>query len=407
MRMLALSALVSISAIGCIESEGAKTKTVTIRGTPASAVELVAVRNGPHASWQPAAKTAPGEYTATVSHPYTIAVVCHFQPRTGPDVWHTYEYGFSLDDSDPGFACAELDAAPTQPVFGTMVQAGQVQFGESSARSETPNWQISMLVVPAIDLSVIASSKDHVQILRHVDTTAIDAAHPMPPIDVDANGAALVPIQVTSNATANETVAVHVVARTPYSGLDPSTAIYTGPLDTALAAPGAVLAADDEQIVAVEAIAGTQHRIGKVNFVPAAAGDRVAVTLPAPIVNPVWTPLATAAAAKPPAPAEPTTVTWSGFADSDTDFVELRIDGAASDPASPTTTATYDLLVTPKYMTDAVYDSLDLDTQLPGYDARWRVDPTKPYTRTLSARPGGQLHPSEVSLHETITPGAT
>jgi hypothetical protein len=379
---------------------------VTIAGTPASAVELVVVRDGPHAPWRPATQTAPGEYTATVTHPYTIGAVCHFQPKTGPDVWHTYEYALSLDDPAPGFACIELDTTPTQPVLGTMVQAGQVQFGDQAMRSETANWQISLLAEPAIDLSVIASSKDHVQIIRHVDTTAIDAAHPMPTIDVDANGTALVPIQVTSDATASETVAVHVVARTPYSGLDPTTAIYSGPVDAAVAAPASVFTSEDEQIVAVEATAGTQHRIAKLGFLPGGAGSPVAVTLPAPIVNPVWAPLATDAAAKPAQPDQPTTVTWSGFPDSDTDFVELQIDGMASDPASPTTTATYHLLATPKYMTDAVYDSLELDTQFPGYDARWRVDPAKPYTRKLRATPGG-IHPSEVDLIEAITPGST
>ena len=401
MQRTALVALVIVSAAGCT-ADGSEALTLTIRGTPATAVALVVVRDGPSADWQPAKKGALGDYTATVSHPFMVAAVCHESSPGVPDTWHTYEYAYSLQDpvEDGILVCVELASTTPRSIVGTMMQAGQVQFGKAAVRSDTPNWQISTLTPVSPDMDIIANSKDHLQIMRDLDLTAFDADHALPTIDVEANGVALVPLAVTSDATSSETVEARVVVRTPTMVSEPAP-IYAGPLDGVRVAPSSALTGLVEQVVTVDASTGTQHRIANVEFT---AGDSLAFQLPGPIVHGAWQPLATDATATPAQADAPTRVTWASLPFGDDGAVEMQLEGMASDPASPTTAAAYHLRVTPGYMNDAVYTSLELATQLPGFDATWRIDPTRPYTRTFRAiAPSGQ-RPNETRLVEAITP---
>jgi hypothetical protein len=397
MRSIALVALVIVSAC----TEAPETLTLTVRGTPATAVALVVVRDGPSADWQPAKKAPLGAYTITVSHPFTVAAVCLESSPGVPDTWHTYEYAYSLQDpvKDGILVCAELANSAPQPIVGTMVQAGQVQFGKAAVRSDTPNWQISTLTPVFPDMDIIANSKDHLQIIRGIDLTA----HALPTIDVEANGVALLPLAVTSDATSSETVEARVAVRTPSFVSEPAP-IYAGPLDGVLVAPSGGLAELDEQVVTVDASTGTQHRIANVEFT---AGDSLAFQLPDPIVHGAWQPLATDVTATPAKPDAPTRVTWTLLPYGDDGDVEMQLEGMASDPTSPTTAAAYHLRVTPAYMNDAVYSSLELTTQLPGFDAKWRIDPTKPYTRTFRAIAPSGRRPNETRLVEEITPAPT
>lgn len=407
MRIVALVALLSGSA--CIQDHAGGAPPpppvdLTIVGASGQTA-LVVVRDGPSGQWVAPTEAMPGQqWTITVDHAYTVAAVCHDQPAGGPERWRTIERAFAITDAVTGPLqfCGEAEyTTPAHAVVGTMVQAGQVQFGTAIASSTTPNWQIAANAPASPDLDVIASSADHAQILRNIDVTAIDATHPMPAIDVDANGVALVPVALTSNASAAETVQARVEPSTPHSAMDLTLApaIYAGPLASVMVAPHAMYNDGEQQLVTVEAVTGNQHRSLTRSLFP---GDATAFALPAQVFG-EWSVAASDAAATPPAPDAPIEVTWGFLPEGKNGAVELDVDGTASDPASPTALASYRLYASPGYLQDATFNSLQIETDVPGFDPTWRVDPTQPYTRKFLA-PSDTAGLVVSSLVESITP---
>ncbi|HET9623640.1 MAG TPA: hypothetical protein VFP84_19845 [Kofleriaceae bacterium] len=392
MRIALFAVLVVWLASGCIEEHPSAPShphpPVTVHITMAAPPALVVVRDGPSGAWAPAKPLTATTFEATVSHAYLVTVVCHQESKVAfgayhEDAWQTWQIGRSPDEpSELTAPCAPAPAV--SQVTGTMVQAGQAQLGEFVVSSATPSWQFTAFPV-AGERDLIASSADHVQIVRDLPIAMLDNNEPLPAIDVEANGTPLTAVRATSDAAAGETVtaAVYVTTATTTAGA----AIASGALDRVLVVPDGVLVDGDTQDIAVSATAGTARRALRR---PYHAGDDLAFALPDPLVA-TWHPTADEVAAAAPTADTALSVTWSILPARD-HFV-AHVDGVASDPGSPGRAAVYDLDLSDDFLAVGVTHRVTIDTAIPGFDPAWKLDLRQAYTRTVRVvRDDGDAH---------------
>lgn len=171
--------------------------TVQIRAD--SELKLVLYREGTSGAWRKATRVNATRYQATVRGPYTVIAVC-----TPPDGPVTAITSATLEDE----LLVELDCVPgTAPVpaqvNGTMAQAGIVSLGEDSRLSLQPNWSFSLFADPGT-YDLIAGGGDRALVRRGL---AVSGPMSVPPIDLDAQGTALSPVDVSvTNLLPGETL---------------------------------------------------------------------------------------------------------------------------------------------------------------------------------------------------------
>lgn len=356
-----LSTLLMSSLLAGCGTDTAGPPLITIRSDQAPA--LVAFRDGIDAPWQTATRKTPTTFEAEVHGPYLVTVVCE-DPTTGRS--RTLQVARTPDDARYLALSCGLTAPGEPPseqvVTGHMVQAGLVQLGSSRATSDVADWDFQ-LSASNRSYDLIAATAERIAVRRAVEVDGDLVV--TPPIDVAAEGTALVGVAFTApNATPEETLVVSVdlaTSRTPVP-----VHVYVGPAATAKTVRDSALLATDTQRVAVRATHGGALRELRRPFLI----DRdTEYALPEPLGGVLWAiehgQLSTRWTTLPPL-----------------DHLEMSARRSADDG---TEIATHDLDMSPRFLAETGTTHIAIDTELPGYKPAWRIDVTGSYTCELTA----------------------
>jgi hypothetical protein len=353
----------------------------TIAITSGKAPALVAFRDGLAATWQPATMKTPTSFEAAVHGPYVVSVVCEALPREGQSLPETLTWQAARTLDDPHDLAAPCDVPATaHAITGHMVQAGAVQLGSSAKSSDVADWDFA-LAAPTGSYDLIATTSDGIAVRRGVKIDGDLAV--TPPIDVAKDGMALASVVFTTpNATPGEQLSVSVGLVTATNPGSPA-AIYQGKIGTAKAAPDAALVSTDTQLVSLQALTGTASRSSRTLQRPFRMTDSTAFTLPAALGGVQWS------------------VTSGQLSASWAALPELDVLRASVRGSSTGTTASSALALemSPKFLAATGLTTSDLDTDIPSYKPEWKVDVTRPYTRSLTAAAtkAGVVSTSEVA----------
>lgn len=297
-------------------------------------------------------------YRIEVDEPYVVAVACNdFE-----GLFDTYQFARTPDDDTALSApCTGSGVPENGSVTGTLVQTGEVTVGFASQPVDEPNGAFD---VPTTDGTheVVAVTDTKIAVRRNI---AVAGATPLAtPIDVDAEGAALVPARFTiANTGADPSPFGFARLRTEN---DSFVILGFGRAVELLLAPDAVLGAADRQNVAIQVSDGDlTQQVFRQDV--RQASDR-AVTLPDALVGATLTEIGGEISAS-----------WGALPDHDT--LSLSIDQTSEDFV---TFYFHDLEMTKAYA-EAMGTTAALDLDIPGFDSAGRIDVTKEYTRSFSA----------------------
>jgi len=334
-------------------------------GVPAA---LVAFRDGVTGPWQVATRTSSTQFEVVVQGPYVVAVVCDdTRSNIGGTfhTWDTFETGRTLADPH---AFTECDVPVTgHAVTGHMVQAGTVVMGDQLASSATANWNFKLSVASGT-YDLIATTIDGLAIKRGIAVAG--DVQVTPAVDVAAQGTALGTAAFTvTNTAAGETLRAAVFLETGTNSQPAN--LYNAAPATAKVAPEAALVASDVQTVSLRALSTTpQGTMLRAFRRPFRVGGNTSYTLPAAIGNPQWTVAATQAE-----------LAWTALPVQG--MITESLSGVAPGGA---VTAAYTLELTPSFVAATAPTKAVIDTDIPGYQAAWRVDTGESYDRQMSVQ---------------------
>jgi hypothetical protein len=334
--------------------------TITIMSDPAPA--LVAFRDGLDAPWQPATMKTPTSFTAEVHGPYVVTVVCE-DPATGRS--RTLQVARTPDDANNLALPCDLPAMTPSgyAVTGHMVQAGFVQLGSSSDTSEDADWDFQLSAANG-SYDLIATTTERIVVRRAIEVNADLVV--TPPVDVAAEGTALVNVALTApDATPDEALAASVDLATPTNSLPAR--VYLGPAATAKVARNSALLPTDTQSVAVRATNGTALRELQRPF---RVGDDTEYALPQPLGGVQWA-------------IEHGQLSTSWITLPQLDHLDMS---ASSSAADGTELARHSLDMTPLFLAETGITHIAIDTEIPGYKHEWRIDFAGRYTRDLTGK---------------------
>lgn len=358
-RAIPLTLLLSSLVVGC-GTDTAGPPLITIKSDQAPA--LVAFRDGIDAPWQTATMKTPTTFEAEVHGPYLVTAVCE-DPTTGRS--RTLQVARTPDDSH--YLALSCDVtAPGEPegehmITGHMVQAGFVQLGSSSDASDVADWGFQ-LSAPSRWYDLIAVTAERIALRRAVEVDGDLVV--TPPIDVEAEGTALVGVAFTApNATPDETLVASVDLGTSRTQIPVH--VYVGPAATAKTVRDSALLATDTQHVTVRATHGTAWRELRRPF----RGDATEYALPEPLGGVQWAiehgQLSTTWTALPPL-----------------EHLSMSARGTVADGTKLTA---HDLDMSPRFLAETGTTHIVIDTDIPGYQPAWRINVMGPYTCDLTA----------------------
>jgi hypothetical protein len=342
--------IASLTAAACTD-ESASIKISTAR-EPAS----IAFRDGQGGEWQVPTAKAAGSYEITVHGPYVVSVVC--SAGDGATV-STRQIARTPDDSrELELACEELPQVSSE-IKGQVVQPGAISIGGLFASSNTPDWELDM-GLPAGTFDLIGVSDNRIMVRRDL---AVSGTVDLQTIDIDAQGTALVPAALTTaNAATGETIQAMVMVTTPKNELG---LVHLGAPASAKAAPAAFVTGDIRQTVTMMGIKGDDSRSVRRDF---RAGDPTAFTLPEPLGQ---VELKTTEGQL--------VATWSTLPEHDK--LVVTVTGELADGK----TRSHELELSQRYMDATDATSATLATDLPGYQAAWKLDLTREHLREVQA----------------------
>jgi hypothetical protein len=232
MRAACCLALAACSSTG----PGPNAVALTVVGSPA----LIAYRDGGGDFLTPAKTSSEGGYQLGVTYDYELYVTC--SDAAGFD---TVIRARTTDDGDQFIYCdGHATALPASvAVTGQMAQPGIVS-AYDIAQSATGPWAFT-LAVPAGTRDLVATSGDSVAIRRDL---AITTDTELPALDVAAEGARLVPVQLAVNIASGDQLTSEI-------DLYSANNIAWGPTvegATAQTIPASLLRADDEVDIYLE-----------------------------------------------------------------------------------------------------------------------------------------------------------
>lgn len=320
-----------------------------------TALQLVLTREGRQGAWRQVQSLGQNRYQARVRGPYTVLTVCMWG---GSPV--TFLTSRSL--SDPRTVeihCAFPDTPLT--VSGSMVQPGRVTVGESFWPSTTSNWTFD-IAAAAGTYDIIAAGADRVVARRAVE---VSGSRTIAPFNMLEEGTLL----AGSNFSVTNPIAGDFVDAVSWmvTPRQRQAQLYRGPLTPVRVAPTSFLAAGEHQEVSVRSSSNTEagfllHSVRR----PFRLGDPTAVTLWKP-----FTAFGTAIDAS-----GDVIGTWSG--NEPVDLVTVH----AADEAG----RYIDHEASARYLRETGSKSLTLETDAPGYQDAWRLDPTLQNDRTIFTR---------------------
>ena len=157
MRVCLLSCVLLPSALLACSDDAPKQgptgpTSTTIHLTSAQAPALVALRDGFDTEWK--AVSAATSMDLTVTGPYTVAVVCQ-----DADAWRTWQFARTPDDDKALTAPCGGPPPARHTITGHDARAGSVYLGDSSAQSDTDNWNFS-LTAPNGTYDLVATTEN-------------------------------------------------------------------------------------------------------------------------------------------------------------------------------------------------------------------------------------------------------
>lgn len=338
---------------------------------------LVVFRDGPTAAWQAATQVTPSHYQAVVHGPYQVGVVCETGAVMVADRFHVDElrtWEVARTPDDPRDLVPPCDNQPFyNGIGGTAPPSTIIQTGALAVLADPGGHIVTGAELGTRD--VIASNADKILIQRGLligfgVTPSISLA------SLDT-GRALKPVRLgVPHIRTGETVqaAVHVRTATTDTNADISVSpaqtsevLAVGFADVKVA-PDAVLSEPgDVQTVEVSSRLGSSLRTLRRAFTLAGDSD---FQLPPAISDGAIAFTGNQVRAS-----------WSSLPE--TTVLHLVVDGRTTDQFP---FARYELHVSNAYLQAVQPTSVAIDTQVPGYQAAWRVDPAQGNTRTFSAQ---------------------
>ncbi len=340
--------------------DDAEQSSRTTAGTPIwihsdAGVGFVRYREGADGPWLAPTQLKVGTYEAQVSGPYTVMVVCPFGDGHASTVLSSQ----TLDDEPIVWTQCLFDE-PTTTLTGAMAQPGRVAVGDFGAVSQQANWSFTLWLYPGT-YDVVANSTDRIAIQRNL-TVASDRS--MPPIDLNAQGAALVPTPVTfTNPLPGDTFRSQTYLRTL------RTFAILGNRDLpAMMVPPSVLAPSDRADTSFRAynFDGNASVIRFLRRAPSPGAQQPPVTF-----GSHFTGLSTA-----PDENGDLRASWTSLHSDITYFSANDFLGNTLDHA-----------VSASYLDAMGSHSVTLDTQVPGYEPSWRLD-LSAYSSSINAQYG-------------------
>lgn len=347
-----------LSVLAACGGSGSGTGPTTIRVTTTTLPpELVMFREGTAGAWQPATPKAATQFELIVQHPYEVSVVCR-ESSTDVRLW---QFARTPEDAhDVSVRCGSPD--DLVPITGHMVQAGQLTLGASTMISQRPEWDFFFVAGPGT-YDLVARTDAQIAIRRGIVVAGDDVAL-APAVDVASDGTAFATAGFSaSNAAPDETLSALAHVQNPTLVL--AADLPVSALAAVKVAPDSVLTPGDTQTVEVRASRGAMVRSLRRPF---RVGGDTAYTLPPAIGNLQWT-----------IDGEQLSASWSSLPELD----ELLMFAFAG-PGSG---------VRPAYLVSASADFLSATdssqigfaTDVPGYQADWKIDFARGYQRHLEA----------------------
>jgi hypothetical protein len=341
--------LIPLVAAACAD-DADDSMSVTISTTRAP--EAIAYRDGIDGEWHALTATGTGSYKVDVSGPYMVSVVC--SAASGSTI-STRQIARTPDDgAEIDLACAEPKPLAAE-IKATMVQPGTVAVGAASASSDQPNWAID-LDVPAGTADLLGVTADRILIKRDL---AVSGTLDLGTLDAAQTGVALVPAALSaSNAATGETVEAEIRVSTPRTALAWSGA----PADSKIAPP-TFLTGDLRQSVAMTASKGDATRMVRREF---RAGEPTALALPEAL-----------GAVQLEAAGGKLAATWSALPEHDKVVLSVTGSQAAGNIRE------HAIELSRSFLAATGATSATVDTDLPGYQAAWKLDLTREHQREL------------------------
>ncbi|HWO23410.1 MAG TPA: hypothetical protein VNO30_31935 [Kofleriaceae bacterium] len=342
--------LITLTAAACTDDSASI--TISTAREPAA----IAFRDGPDGAWQVPTAKAAGSYEIAVHGPYIVSVVC--ETGDGATV-ATRQIARTPDDSrELDLACEELPQVSAQ-VKGEVVQPGAISVGGLFASSDTPDWELDM-GLPAGTFDLIGVSDSRIMLRRDL---AVSGTVDLQTIDIDAQGAELVPTALTAaNAATGETIRALVMVTTPKNELG---LVHLGAPASAKVAPAAFVTGDVRQTVTMMGQKDNESRVVRRDF---RAGDATSFTLPEPI-GPVEF----------AAQEGQLVATWSTLPEHDK--LVVAVTGELADGKA----RSHELALSQRYLAETGATRATLATDLPGYEAAWKLDLTREHLREAQA----------------------
>ncbi|HEU4734808.1 MAG TPA: hypothetical protein VFT22_43250 [Kofleriaceae bacterium] len=336
---------------------------------------FVAFRDG-DGDWQRATVVTPTKYGLSVQGPsYMVTIVCESEDHT----LQILQLGRTVKEShDLVVPCRS--AAKLNPVPGVMVQAGQVQLGESSV--DAAAGKSFTLNASAGSHDLIASTADRIVVRREVAVVAEGQAA-IPQIDLSAEGSDLAEVALTVDGAAeDEAVQAKVSVVTPTTSA--GAPIYSGAVNAVKIAPEAALKDTDVQTVAVVATSGAAQRTLQRKF---RVGGAAAFKLPDPIDGAHWK-----------VEGDQLVATWSKLPELDS--LVARVAGVTADPSQQIVQT---IELSDGFVSAAGITRAEFDSEIPGYHAEWKVDPSRGHARALVAEHADKDDVATSSFTEKLT----
>jgi hypothetical protein len=331
---------------------------VTVDTVGGTAPRFAMYREGLDGPWQVPTRTATG-YRIDVHDVYTFVSVCTTNGIAAQFYHATVSDGLTAQVScaTPGWS-APSERIMEVPVAGTMVQPGMVSVGADTSyyeQSAASNWSYLEYVEDSI-YDVIATTTDHVEVMRDLAPAEGGGTTSLPALDVDGTGVAFAAISPSGVTSPTRSRALLSYAYTTANGAQlVSTAEVQDAGNGAIqVVPASILQPGDQQQLAVTFGADTTNTV--------ATATSTSYGVFAPVID--------FDIAKLPEPSA----------------LELGFDagGAVATAALPdvydqvslvatNASATQSFFATRAWVDQTGVDTFSFDTGIPGYDPSWVV----------------------------------
>jgi hypothetical protein len=314
---------------------------------------LVAVRQG-DGDWQ-ALAVAGNRYSIEISEPYVVAVACN----DVAGLIDSYQFARTPDD-EPLLEAPCTGEAPALPgaASATLLSPGRATIGFNSINLAEPNGAFEL---PAANGpgELVISSPERVAIRR----VQIAGVTELGTIDLAQEGAARIPAGII--VANGDPEALSLGFARLFTEHDTSVSLGSGEVAALTLIPDSVLGAADRQRVTVSQFATDDTTRSVTRSAIRETTDRT-FTLPDP--------LAGASLAE---TAGTISATWNELPDHDS--LDLAIDQFTETEVF----FFHNLNISKAFAAEV--GTIDLDLDIPGFQAAWKIDVTKEYNRDLSA----------------------